>query len=144
MKKKEVITRDYTDQLKAMEEREDELTQEMKEILERMRQAGPQKKRAYIISPYAAARFEKTIEACDNMMKEFSGKLKATVDYESHHATIEMECVYIEFRAKEFMTYLHDMVTWAEWIEFCPLLSGFLRVSIGMPYFVPLGIYSCE
>ena len=85
--------------------------------------------------PYAPAIFEKTVAACERIAKEFSGRLKAKIDYSLFTATIELWCCYLEFECGEFMTILHEISHSAISIRFTPLTSGDLHVEIQMPYF---------
>ena len=59
--------------------------------------------------PYAPAIFEKTITACEQIAKEFSGRLKAKIDYSFFSATIEVWCCYVEFQRGDFMSVLREI-----------------------------------
>ena len=85
--------------------------------------------------PYAPAIFEKAVADCERIAKEFSGRLKAKIDYSLFTATIELWCCYLEFECGEFMTILHEISHRAISIRFTPLTSGDLHVEIQMPYF---------
>ena len=85
--------------------------------------------------PYAPATFEKTVAACERIAKEFSGRLKAKIDYSFFTATIEVWCCYVEFQRGEFMTVLREISNHAVSVRFTPLTSGELHMEIVMPYF---------
>ena len=59
--------------------------------------------------PYTPAIFEKTVAACEQIAKEFSGRLKAKIDYSFFIATIEVWCCYVEFQRGEFMSILQEI-----------------------------------
>ena len=86
--------------------------------------------------PYAPTIFEKTVAACERIAKEFSGRLKAKIDYSFFTATIEVWCCYVEFQRGEFMNVLREISNYAESVRFTPLTSGELHMEIVMPYFV--------
>lgn len=88
------------------------------------------------VIPFAPAIFEKTVVACEQIAKEFSGKIKAEIDYSHFAATIELWCCYVEFQRGEFLGTLHDISKYANSIMFTPLKSGDLHTEIWMPYFV--------
>jgi len=92
----------------------------------------------HVIHPIAAQRFDEMVQACDLIAKEFSGKLKATIDYENYSAEIELECIYVDFQQGEFMGTLYRLAAAARSICFLPLTSGFLKIEIVMPYFLPI------
>ncbi len=92
----------------------------------------------HVVDPVAAERFDEMVQACDLIAKEFSGKLKAAIDYENHSAEIVLECVYVDFRQDEFMGTLYRLAATARSICFLPLTSGFLKIEIVMPYFLPI------
>lgn len=52
--------------------------------------------------PQAPKIFEKTVKACEEVAREFSGKIKAKIDYSNFTATIELWCCYVEFEYGEF------------------------------------------
>lgn len=126
--------RDYTAELKSIDDgvtAEDEAL--VKKLFSRLEHLNSL---PHIVDPLAVQRFEEMVEACDLIAKEFSGKLKATVDYERYSARIELECVYIDFDQGEFLETLQKLTAMAGSISFQPLTSGFLRVEIAMPYFL--------
>lgn len=128
-----VIERNYTSELNDLD---DEVTQEEKSrILKALDFQEYLQTLPFTVNDESAAEFDKMVVACDKIAKEFSGKLQATVDYQSHEANIRMECVYIEFLVGEFMDTLREIATKALRVDFQPLTSGFLRVDISMPYF---------
>lgn len=86
--------------------------------------------------PYAPAIFEKAVAACERIAKEFSGRLKAKIDYSFFTATIEVWCCYVEFQRGEFMSILQEISNHAISVRFTPLTSGELHMEIAMPYFV--------
>ena len=86
--------------------------------------------------PYAPAIYEKVVAACERIAKEFSGRLKAKIDYSFFTATIEVWCCYVEFQRGEFMSVLQEVSNHAVSIRFTPLTSGDLHIEIEMPYFV--------
>lgn len=90
------------------------------------------------VLPLAPTIFEETVAACEQIVKEFCGKLKAKIDYSSFSATIEMWCCYVEFAHDEFMSILQLISTFATSIRFEPLTSGDLYILIQMPYFMTL------
>ncbi len=134
MMKENCIERDYTSGLKKPDCNE---TPEDK-ILERaaLKIYEYVNNLPHVIDPIAAKRFEEMIEACDSIAKEFSGKMKATINYENYSAEIVLECVYVEFQQNEFMETLYKLSTTAKSICFLPLTSGFLKIEINMPYFL--------
>lgn len=91
-----------------------------------------------VILPFAPAMFEKTVAACERIAKEFSGSIRATIDYSYFAATIELWCCYAEFMRGEFMNILHEISRHALSVRFTPLTSGDLHVEIRMPYFAPV------
>lgn len=88
------------------------------------------------LHPVAPIVFERTVAACEQIVKEFCGKLKAKIDYSSYSATIEMWCCYVDFDRGEFMSTLQYISKYAFSIRFEPLTSGELHISIEMPYFI--------
>ena len=92
-------------------------------------------KRAYSVRPDAPALFAKTVEDCERIAETFAGRIKATINYSSFHAVIELWCCYVEFRNDEFMSTLHELSRHAASIVFMPLTSGDLHIQIEMPYF---------
>ena len=88
------------------------------------------------ILPYAPVLFEKTVMACEQVAREFSGKIKAKIDYSNFTATIELWCCYVEFVYGEFMNILQKISHYAVSVRFTPLTSGDLHIEILMPYFV--------
>ena len=93
------------------------------------------KDRPHFLLPYAPTIFEKTVVACERVAKEFSGKLKAKIDYSHFTATIELWCCYVEFVCGEFMSILHEISRHAISVRFTPLTSGDLHIEILIPYF---------
>lgn len=89
-----------------------------------------------LVLPFAHAIFEKTVAACDQIAKEFSGRVKAKVDYSFFTATVELWCCYVEFERGEFMNILHEIAHYALSVRFIPLVSGELHIMIQLPYFV--------
>ena len=87
--------------------------------------------------PHAPAFFEKTVAACERIAKEFSGRLKAKIDY-SFFTTIEVWCCYVEFQREEFMSILREISNHAISVRFTPLTSGDLHIEIVMPYFASM------
>ena len=85
--------------------------------------------------PYAPAIFEKAVADCERIAKEFSGRLKAKIDYSFFSATIEVWCCYVEFQRGEFMSILQEISHHALSVRFTPLTSGDLHIEIVMPYF---------
>ena len=71
--------------------------------------------------PYAPALFEKAVAACERIAKEFSGRLKAKIDYSFFTATIEVWCCYVEFQRGEFMSVLREISNHAISVRFTPL-----------------------
>ena len=86
--------------------------------------------------PFAPALFEKAVADCEQIAKEFSGRIKAKIDYATYNASIEVWCCYVEFVDGEFMSILHEISQYAISIRFEPLTSGDLHIEILMPYFV--------
>lgn len=130
--KKKVFTKDYTDGLL----NEPELAQEDWEEL--IHRAEALQRLPHIVNPLAAARFDKAVKACDAIAKEFSGRIKAAVDFEIYEATIVLECAYIEFRHHEFMETLAALSLISQNIQITSTPSELFRIDISMPYFVPL------
>lgn len=132
-KQETVMERDYTPDLKNMDDKvslEDKALARIAEVcFQRMRTIP------VTVDKKAAAQFIQMAEACDLIAKEFSGKLKAAVDFEYQEACITLECVYVEFKRDEFMGILQEIVKRACRVWFEPLTSGFLRVKIFMLYF---------
>ena len=73
---------------------------------------------------------------CEQIAEEFSGRIKAKIDYENYTASIEIWCCYVEFAHGKFMSILHEISQYAMLIRFEPLTSGDLHIEILMPYFV--------
>lgn len=86
--------------------------------------------------PSAPEMFEETVAKCELIVKEFSGKIKAEINYSTYEATIDLWCVYVDFDRGEFMEILHDITHIALSIRFEPLISGDLHIKIYMPYFI--------
>ena len=86
--------------------------------------------------PFAHALFEKNVEDCELIAKEFAGRIKATINYSCFTADIELWCCYVEFRYDEFMSILHKISHYTLLIQFTPLTSGELYIKIQMPYFI--------
>ena len=61
------------------------------------------------VLPFAHAVFEKTVAACERIAKEFSGRIKASIDYSFYSATVELWCCYVEFECGEFMSVLREL-----------------------------------
>ena len=74
--------------------------------------------------------------ASEQIAEEFSGRIKAKIDYENYTASIEIWCCYVEFAHGKFMSILHEISQYAMLIRFEPLTSGDLHIEILMPYFV--------
>ena len=85
--------------------------------------------------PFAPALFEKAVADCEQIAEEFSGRIKAKIDYENYTASIEIWCCYVEFAHGKFMSILHEISQYAMLIRFEPLTSGDLHIEILMPYF---------
>ena len=92
------------------------------------------------ILPQAPEIFEKTVEACEEVAREFSGRIKAKIDYSFYTATIELWCCYVEFEYGEFLSVLQEISHHALSVRFTPLESGDLHIEIMMPYFVSLEV----
>ena len=90
----------------------------------------------HFLIPRAPAIFEKTVADCEQIAKEFSGRIKARIDFSHFTATIELWCCYVEFERGEFMSVLHEISLLAKYVRFTPLTSGDLHIEIEMPYFV--------
>ncbi len=88
----------------------------------------------YLVFPPAPQIFDGLIKDCEAIVKEFCGKIKATIDYSSFTATIELWCTYVEFRGDEFMYTLQKLLLYATTIRFSPLTSGMLHIWIDIPY----------
>jgi len=134
--KENCIERDYTSDLKKLNSKrtpEDEIL--AREIFKKLEY---EESLPHIINPIASKRFDEMVKACDLIAEEFSGKLKATVDYEHYSAQITLECIYVDFVQDEFMETLYRLATTAKSICFLPLASGLLRIEITMPYFMVL------
>ncbi len=130
------IERDYTAGLENLNcERTPEDTALVRELLARL---DREDRLPYVVVPSAAEQFDLLVDACSQIAKEFSGKLKAAVDYTRHSAQIELECLYMDFDQGEFMETLAALTTAAQSIRFRPLTSGLLRVEITLPYFLPI------
>lgn len=135
LKRRTVFERDYT---AGLEHLDAELTPENKQLI----CAALKRQEALDNIPYAvneleSIRFDSMTTTCDQIAKEFCGRLAATVDYQSHEAVIKLECVYLDFDTSEFMAALREMATTALQVRFEPLTSGFLRLTLIMPYFSP-------
>ena len=94
----------------------------------------------HFILPQAPEIFEKTVEACEEVAREFSGRIKARIDYSFYTATIELWCCYVEFEYGEFLSVLQEISHHALSVRFTPLESGDLHIEIMMPYFVSLEV----
>lgn len=88
------------------------------------------------ILPFAPAIFEKTVAACERIAKEFSGRIRAKLDYSFFTATVELWCCYVEFERGEFMSILQEITHYALSVRFIPLTSGELYIMIQLPYFM--------
>ena len=134
-KQKTVFERDYTARAEHLDL---EITPKNKALV---RKALDYQKRLdsspYVVNEYAASLFDDMILNYDQIAKEFCGKLTATINYASHEATIELECLYAEFIKGEFMDVLREMAETALQIRFQPLTSGLLQITLIMPYFFP-------
>ena len=86
--------------------------------------------------PFAPKMFEETVAKCELIVKEFSGKIKAEINYSTYEATIDLWCLYVDFDRGEFMEILQDITHIALSIRFEPLTSGDLHIRIYMPYFI--------
>ena len=89
----------------------------------------------HVVLPFAPALFEKTVADCEQIAKEFSGKIKAKIDYSFFAATIELWLYYVEFKRGEFMSTLHDISHYALSVCMTPFTNGELHIEILMPYF---------
>ena len=94
----------------------------------------------HFLIPHAPAIFEKTVADCEQIAKEFSGRIKASIDYSHFSATIELWLCYVEFMHGEFMNVLHEISLFAKFVRFTPLTSGDLHIEIEMPYFVSAAV----
>lgn len=90
----------------------------------------------YYIHPLAPKLFEETVRDCEQIAKEFSGRIKATINYTSFFATIELWCCYVEFRRSEFMHILQKISHRAIIVRLIPTTYNDLHIQIEMPYFV--------
>lgn len=88
------------------------------------------------VLPFAPSIFERTVASCEQVAKEFGGKIKAKIDYSFYTATIELWLCYVEFNRGEFMSTLHEISHRALSVRITPLTSGDLHIVIMMPYFV--------
>lgn len=129
---------DYTAGLEEKQEETERTFEECIPFIRKILQRHSHIKQPHFVSPLAAAAFEDLIRDCDRMMEEFSGRWKATVDFENYEASIEMESVYFEFCADEFMNVLQKISARSIQVSLIPLTSDFTRIHILMPYFVPL------
>lgn len=131
--RKIVIERDYTAELERLDV---EITPEDKVLMGKALEYLEHIKTVpFVVNRRAAAEFDQMVADCDKIAKEFSGRLKAVVDYECHEASITLECVYVDFNVGEFMDILQSMAAKALQVRFEPLTSGLLRITIFMPYF---------
>lgn len=139
MEQRKIIGKDYTDKLENTQEEQEPDKKKVAAMLQILLQHDNRIKRLpHFIDPLAAAAFEDLAGDCDRMMKDFSGRWKAVIDFESYEAYIEIECVYLEFCTGEFMSTLQKLSTRSIHVFLAPLTSGFLRIHILMPYFIPM------
>lgn len=92
----------------------------------------------HIVTPGAETIFERMLAQCDKITKEFSGEIRAEINYSTYEASIVMLLPLVEFINNEFMSFLTELTHTASLIRFSPLTNGALRFEINMPYFRPL------
>lgn len=132
---KKVVTKDYTADLL----NEPEFAQgDREQITKLIHRTETLRRLPHIVNPVAVARLDKAVKACDAIAKAFSGRIEATVDFETYEATIVLECAYIEFRHHEFMETLAALSLISRNIQIASTPSDLFRIDISMPYFVPL------
>lgn len=128
-----VVEHDFTAELEMLD---DEITPEHRALAKKaLDYCEYIKSFPHVVNKKAAADFDKMITACDQIAREFSGKLNATIDFECHEASITLECLYVDFDAGEFKDTLQEMAEKALQIRFQPLTSGMLQIALIMPYF---------
>ncbi len=110
--------------------------EEVAEYLRRCRRS--KRKTAHLVIPPTPQIFERLIADCEMLVKEFCGKIRATIDYSAFSATIELWCDYVEFRDDEFLCILQRVAFYATTIRISPLATGTLHIWIDIPYFFPL------
>ncbi len=136
LKRKIVFERDYTAGLERLDD--DDLTPEnVALVLAALKRQSFLERLPYVVNEVAAAQFDSMITACDELAKASFGKLAATINYTSHEAVITLECVYLGFDTSKFMDILRKIAATALQVRFEPLTSGFLRLTLIMPYFMP-------
>ena len=123
-----------------IEEGEDDVSpDEAKRMIEFIHSMEKDKKEnPRFLIPSAPMIFERMVSDCEQIVKEFGGRLKAEIDYSSYSATIEMWCCYVEFERGEFMNTLQEISRYAMSVRFEPLITGEQHVFILMPYFIAL------
>ncbi len=136
-KQKIVFERDYTAGLERLGD-DDVLSPEEKAlVLTALKRQGTLNSLPYFVNDVAAARFDNMVTLCDELAKTFFCKLTATIDHTSHEALITLDCAYLDFDTEEFMDILRKMAAAALQVRLDSLASGFFRLTLIMPYFVP-------
>lgn len=133
------IEKDYTDGLRKLEDMSSEPTEEDIMMAQVMKDYHTYiESIPHLANPIFVCHFNKMVAAFDLIAREFSGRLRATVDYSHFSAKIVLECVYIEFCHGEFIEILKRIASTALRINISVLNSGFLQIEVLMPYFIPL------
>lgn len=135
LKRKIVFERDYTAGLEHLDTEQTPVNKQLVSAALKRQEALDDI--PYAVDELASIQFDSITTTCDQIAKEFCGRLAATVDYQSHEAVIKLECVYLDFDTSELMAALRKMVETALQVRLEPLTSGFLRLTLIMPYFSP-------
>lgn len=136
-KRKIVFERDYTAELEHLGD-DDLLFPENKALVRAaLKRQETLNRLPYFVHNAAAAQFDNMIMLCHELAKTFFCKLTATIDQTSHEALIMLDSVYLSFDTKEFMDILGKMAATALQVQLESHTSGFFRLTLTMPYFVP-------
>ncbi len=92
----------------------------------------------YTVIPEAQQIFEELVQDCDQLAKAFYGKIRATINYSSFIAKIELWCDYLAFDPNEFMYVLQKLSFLSSSIQLTPLTTGPMHIEIEMPYFTAI------
>ena len=96
-----------------------------------------QSPRLYCVDDRAAQQFYLILWDCDQLAKAFSGRIRATLDYDLRSAELVLESMTLEFDDRQRSEVLHEIAAKAHYVRISAIPDGFFRIYALMPYFKP-------
>ena len=90
----------------------------------------------YCVDRWLAQQFYMTLSAYNQLAMAFSGRIRATLDYDYRTAEIVLESMTLEFGDKRRLESLHEIGAKARYVRIKSLPDGFFQLRIHMPYFI--------